>query len=139
MEIIDKTEILALHKVLAKVKFSAEIDSYDLNELANSPIITRLLVRAREELIKNLKEEGHETLVENWLKNTAFKFEGETGRAIVKRLQHLSDSSKSNLADLGKDELKEFATELIEPLVFEEEEADKLANYISEMVKPKKS
>ncbi len=43
MVMIDKNGVCAPHKLLAKVKFFDQIDSYDLNEFANSPLITKMV------------------------------------------------------------------------------------------------
>ena len=135
MVIADKNEVYALHKLLAKVKFSDQIDSYDLNEFAGSPLITSLLIKAREEVVKNLKEEGRADVVEDWLKSSVYKFDSNTGKAIANRLKHLSDSTLSSLVEWNRDKVREYAIGLIEPLEYENSEVDKLVDYIYQIAK----
>ncbi|WP_162051339.1 hypothetical protein [Pontibacter pamirensis] len=135
MVIADKNEVYALYKLLAKAKFSDQIDSYDLNEFAGSPLITSLLIKAREEVMKNFEEEGRADVVEDWLKRSVYKFDSITGKAIANRLKHLSDSILSTLADLDRDKVRDYAIGLIEPLEYENSEVDKLVDYIYQIAK----
>jgi hypothetical protein len=59
-------EVCALAKSPAMDRCSVQIDSYDSNEFANRPLITNLLITAREVVVKNLKEEGHADIVGDW-------------------------------------------------------------------------
>ncbi|MDO6388761.1 hypothetical protein Q4E40_01395 [Pontibacter sp. BT731] len=135
MVIADKNEVYALQKLLAKVKFSDQIDSYDLNEFAGSPLLTSLLIKAREEVIENFKEEGRADVVEDWLKMSVYKFDSITGKAIANRLKHLSDSTLSTLAGWSRDKVRDYAVGLIEPLEYENSEVDKLVDYIYQIAK----
>ncbi len=137
MVIADKNEIYALHKLLAKVKFSDQIDSYDLNEFANSPLITSLLIKTREEILKNLEEEGQADLVEDWLKKSVFTYESATGKAIANRLKQLSDLTLFTLAEWDRAQVREYAIGLVEPLEYEQEEIEKLVDYIYQLAKGK--
>ena len=132
---LDKYELHALHKLLGTIKFSEQIDSYDLNEFANSPLITNILKKVREEYIKNQQAEGNSDLIEKWLKNIKFRFDSETGKAISNRLRHLPSSSLLTLGNLTREEIRDFAIELVEPLPFEADEIEKLADFISSLAK----
>ncbi|MCC9168567.1 hypothetical protein [Pontibacter harenae] len=130
MVIADKYEVYALHKLLSKVKFSEHIDSYDLNEFAGSSLITSLLLKAREEVANTLKDEGYADLLEDWLMKSVFKFDSATGKAIANRLKHLSDSTLTTIASWSREQVREYAINLVKPLEYEQEEIEKLMDYI---------
>ncbi|WP_187263621.1 hypothetical protein [Pontibacter beigongshangensis] len=134
---LDKYELHALHKLLGAVKFSEKIDSYDLNEFANSPLNTSILKKVREEHIRNQQAAGNSDLIEKWLENIKFRFESETGKAIPNLLRHLSPSSLETLGNLKKEELQAFAIGLVEPLHSETVEIEKLSDFIKSLAKEK--
>ena len=49
--ISDLSELLALNKLLRKVKFSASLDSEDLEEFAASPLLAAITQRVGEEFL----------------------------------------------------------------------------------------
>ncbi|WP_224996863.1 hypothetical protein [Cesiribacter sp. SM1] len=138
MIIDNKAEIHALHKLLATVKYSDQIDSYDLNEFANSPLITNLLKKVRQEYIEILKQDGRAALAEEWIKNSKFTFDSNTGKSVAARLKHLSPSVLSTISDWDRKEVKDFATGLVEPLTYDDEEIEKLTDYIIKLTKENK-
>ncbi|AHM59265.1 hypothetical protein D770_04990 [Flammeovirgaceae bacterium 311] len=138
MIIDNKAEIHALHKLLATVKYSDQIDSYDLNEFANSPLITSLLKKVRAEYIEILKQDGRGALVEEWIRNSRFTIDSNTGKAITARLKHLSPSLLSTISEWNRKEVKDFATGLVEPLTYDDEEIEKLTDYIIKLAKENK-
>lgn len=132
----DFTELNLLNKLLSKVKYS-ELDSYELNQFANSPITNRIMEKIQTEF-KPLAEKIPR--VENSrTPKFEFKLENCVGKAITNRLEHMDLSTFQTIVEWDKSETEKFAKDILGIIHFEESELNKLTEYISEKAKEKTS
>ena len=130
----DFTELNLLNKLLNKVKYS-ELDSYELNQFANSPITNRIMEKIQTEF-KPLTEK-----IPNINNREApkfeFKLDNYVGKAITNRLEHMDLSSFQTINKWDNSETEKFAKDILGIINFEEPELKKLTEYIIEKAKEK--
>jgi len=132
----DVTELNLLNKLLSKVKYS-ELDYYELNQFANSPITNRIMEKIQTEF-KPLAEKIPR--IENSrTPKFEFKLENYVGKAITNRLEHMDLSTFRTIAKWDKSETEKFAKDILGIIHFEESELNKLTEYITEKAKEKTS
>ena len=132
----DFTELNLLNKLLNKVKYS-ELDSYELNQFANSPITNKIMEKIQTEF-KPLAEKiprFHNSGIPKF----EFKLENYVGKAITNRLEHMDLSSFQTIAEWDKSQTEKFAKDIIGIIDFEESELNKLTEFITEKAKEKTS
>ncbi len=118
------TELHLIKKLLYKVKYS-DLDAFEINEFANSPITNNILNKLIDPYaIPNPN-----------VQKFCFEFNNHVGIAIKNRLAHLSDSSLKVISNWNREELKGFALDILGPIDFEKEELEKLCDYIQEIAK----
>ncbi|SHJ17333.1 hypothetical protein [Flavobacterium haoranii] len=132
----DFTELNLLNKLLNKVKYT-ELDSYDLNQFANSPITNRIMEKIQTEF-KPLAEKTPR-IHNNGIPKFEFKLENYVGKAITNRLEHMDLSSFRTIAEWDKSQTEKFAKDILGIIDFEESELNKLTEYITEKAKEKTS
>ena len=130
----DFTELNLLNKLLNKVKYS-ELDSYELNQFANSPITNRIMEKIQTEF-KPLTEKIPR-INNSEAPKFEFKLENYVGKAITNRLEHMDLSSFQTIAECDKSEIEKFAKDILGIIHFEEPELKKLTEYITEKAKEK--
>ena len=126
------SEIYLLRKLLSKIKYS-EVDNFELNEFANSPITNEILKKLELPGEKAREEEFHRKNPN--VKRFCFEFENHIGIAIQKRLADLSESIYPVIAKWNDEELEHFALDVLGPIDFEKDELEKLKLYIKSLVK----
>lgn len=132
----DFAELNLLNKLLSKVKYS-ELDSYELNEFANSPITNRIMGKIQTEF-KPLAEKIPR--IENsGTPKFEFKLENYVGKVITNRLEHMDLSAFRTIAEWDKSETVKFAKDILGIIHFEESELNKLTKYITAKAKEKTS
>lgn len=119
-----------LNKLLHKIKYS-ELDAYELNQFANSPItntiIKKLTTPEKTERIKEF-ERNHPNV-----KKFCFKFDNEVGIAVQKRLSHLDESIFPVISNWSDLETENFALDILGPISFEKSELESLKKYIKSL------
>lgn len=119
-----------LNKLLHKIKYS-ELDAYELNQFANSPItntiIKKLTTPEKRERIKEF-ERNHPNV-----KKFCFKFDNEVGIAVQKRLSHLDESIFPVISNWSDLETENFALDILGPISFEKSELESLKKYIKSL------
>ncbi|MNF67429.1 hypothetical protein D3C84_492440 [compost metagenome] len=119
-----------LDKLLHKVKYS-ELDAYELNQFANSPItntiIEKLTTPEKKERIKEF-ERNHPNV-----KKFCFKFDNEVGIAVQKRLSYLDESIFPVISNWSDLETENFALDILGPISFEKSELESLKKYIKSL------
>lgn len=133
---LDFKELNLLNKLLNKVKYS-ELNSYELNQFANSPITNRIMEKIQVEF-KPLAEKNPR-IKNNGIPKFEFKLENHVGKAITNRLEHMDLSSFQEIADWNKSETEKFAQDILGIIDFEESELNKLTEYIAQKAKEKTS
>ena len=119
-----------LNKLLYKVKYS-ELDAYELNQFANSPITNEILKKlGTPERIGRVKE--FERNNPNF-KKVCFEFNNEVGVAIQKRLENLDKSVFPVIANWSDSETEEFALDILGPISFENNQLEMLKSYIKSL------
>ena len=132
----DFAELNLLNKLLSKVKYS-ELDSYELNQFANSPITNRVMEKIQTEF-KPLAEKI--PIIENsGTPKFEFKLENHVGKVITNRLEHMDLITFRTIAEWDKSETVKFAKDILGIIHFEESELNKLTKYITAKVKEKTS
>ena len=119
-----------LNKLLYKVKYS-ELDAYELNQFANSPITNEILKKLETpERIDRVKEfeRNHPNV-----KKFCFEFNNEVGVAIQKRLENLDESVFPVIANWSDSETEEFALDILGPISFENNQLEMLKSYIKSL------
>ncbi len=125
-------ELNLLEKLLHQIKYS-ELDTYDLNQFANSPITN--------EILKKLNSPEKTRSVENFhqqnpnIKRFCFEFDNYVGIAIRKRLGFIDESVFPVIANWNDLETEKFALDILGPIDFEKEELQKLKEYIKSLPK----
>jgi hypothetical protein len=121
-----------LNKLLYKVKYS-ELDAYELNQFANSPITNEILKKLETpERIERIKE--FERNYPN-VKKFCFEFNNEVGVAIQKRLENLDESVFPVIANWSDSETEKFALDILGPISFEKNQLEKLKSFIKSLSK----
>jgi hypothetical protein len=119
-----------LNKLLHKIKYS-ELDAYELNQFANSPItntiIKKLTTPEKTERIKEF-ERNHPNV-----RKFCFKFDNEVGIAVQKRLSHLDESIFPVISNWSDLETENFALDILGPISFEKNELESLKKYIKSL------
>jgi len=125
-----EAEIYLLNKLLYKVKYS-ELDAYELNQFANSPvtnaIIEKLTTPEKTERVKEF-ERNHPKV-----KKFCFEFNNEVGIAVQKRLSHLDESIFPVISNWSDLETEEFALDILGAISFEKSELESLKKYIKSL------
>ena len=132
----DFAELNLLNKLLSKVKYS-ELDSYELNQFANSPITNRIMEKIQTEF-KPLTEKIPR-INNSGIPKFEFKLENHVGKAITNRLEHMDLSSFQTIIKWNKSETEKFARDILGIIDFDESELNKLTEYITEKAKEKTS
>jgi hypothetical protein len=127
-------ELHLLSKLLHKVKYS-DLDAYELNEFANSPITNEILNKLNTpEKLKRI-EEFH---VRNPnVKRFCFEFDNEVGVVIRKRLESMSENDFHVISNWSDLQTEKFALDILGPIEFEKEELEKLKVYIKSLPEKK--
>lgn len=119
-----------LDKLLHKVKYS-ELDAYELNQFANSPItnkiIEKLTTPEKKERIKEFERNNPN------VKKFCFKMDNEVGIAVKKRLLHLDESIFPVISNWSDLETEDFALDILGPISFEKSELESLKKYIKSL------
>lgn len=129
-------ELNLLNKLLNKVKYS-DLNSYELNQFANSPITNRIMEKIQTEFkpfaekIPRIENSGTPKF--------EFELENHVGKAITNRLEHMDLSSFQTIANWNKSETEKFAQDILGIIDFEKSELNKLTEYITEKAKEKTS
>lgn len=124
------TELYLLNKLLHKLKYS-EVDNYELNEFANSPITNEILKKLESPNRKERDEKFHREHPN--VKRFCFEFENHVGIAIRKRLSEISESVFPVIAQWNDEETESFALDVLGPIDFEKQELEKLKHYIKSL------
>jgi len=132
----DFSELNLLNKLLSKVKYS-ELDPYELNQFANSPITNRIMKKIQTEF-KPLAEKIPR-IDNSGIPKIEFKLENYVGKAITNRLEHMDLSSFRTIAEWDKSETEKFAKDILGIIDFKESELNKLTEYLTEKAKEKTS
>jgi len=125
-------ELYLLNKLLNKVKYS-ELDAYELNEFANSPITNEILKKLNSPEKTKRVEKFHQQNPN--IKKFCFEFDNHVGIAIRKRLESISESVFPVISNWSDLETEEFALDILGPIDFEKEELEKLKAYIKSLPK----
>lgn len=132
----DFAELNLLNKLLSKVKYS-DLDSYELNQFANSPITNRIMEKIQTEF-KPLTDKVPR-IENNGISKFEFKLDNHVGQAILKRLDYMDLSSFQTIADWNKSQTEKFAKDILGIIDHKESELNKLTEYITEKAKEKTS
>lgn len=132
----DFAELNLLNKLLSEVKYS-ELDYYELNQFANSPITNRIMEKIQTEF-KPLAEKISR-INNSGAPKFEFKLENHIGKAITNRLEYMDFSSFQTISKFDKSQTKEFAMDILGIIEYEESELNKLTQYITERAKEKTS
>lgn len=130
----DFAELNLLHKLLNAIKYS-ELDAFELNQFANSPITNRVMEKIQTEF-KPLTEKIPRIKSDRAPK-FEFKMENHVGKAITNRLEYLDLSSFRAIAGWNKTETEKFARAILGIIDYKESEFHKLTAYITEKAKEK--
>ena len=128
----NQTELYLLNKLLYKVKYT-ELDAYELNQFANSPITNEILRKlTSSEKIERKKEfeRNHPNV-----KKFCFEFDNEVGIAIQKRLLQIDESTFPTIDNWDDLETENFALDILGPIDFEKKELEKLKKFIKTLTK----
>ena len=130
----DFTELQLLNKLLSKVKYS-ELDSYELNQFANSPITNRIM----EKILKEFKPLADQIprFENSGAPKFQFKLENHVGKAITNRLEHMDLSSFQAITKWDKFQTEKFAEDILGIIDYEESELNKLTEYITKKAREK--
>ena len=125
-----ETEKILLNKLLYKVKYS-ELDAYELNQFANSPITNEILKKldTPERIERNKEFERNYPNV----KKFCYEFDNEVGVAIQKRLENLDESVFPVITNWNDSETENFALDVLGPISFEKNQLEKLKAYIKSL------
>ena len=125
-----EAEINLLNKLLYNVKYS-ELDAYELNQFANSPITNTII----EKLTNPEKTERVNEFERNHpnVKKFCFEFDNEVGIAVQKRLSHLDESVFPVIFNWSDLETEKFALDILGPISFEKSELESLKKYIKSL------
>ena len=115
-------EIYLLSKLLKKIKYS-EIDIYEMDEFAHSPITNSILQKLEIQLNQSSK--------------INLKFDSNLNEIIKERIKRMDDSSISTIASLYPEEVEKFAVNILGPIQYERIELDKLIQFILNFVNEK--
>ena len=118
-------ELYLLNKILHRVKYT-DLDLYEINEFANSPITNEIL----EKLRIYFEEKVSGTHLEKNYSKSRFEFDNEIGIAIRNRLTHLDDNVLEVISTWDNEEIEKYALDIIGPIDFEQIELEKLKCYI---------
>ena len=125
-----EAEKYLLNKLLYKLKYS-ELDAYELNQFANSPITNEILKKLdTPERIERIKE--FEKNYPN-VKKFCFEFDNEVGVAIQKRLKNLDESVFPVITNWSDSETEKFALDILGPINFDINQLEKLKSYIKSL------
>lgn len=130
MEISEFSELNVFVKLLSFVKFSEDLDFHELKEFAGSPIIAEIFKRANYEYILELKNKGY-------VKTDfapSFKFHSLTGKAILKRINALSEAEKKTL--IKNNTIDGYLNDLLVPLQYSQDQFQLLKNHATEIINP---
>lgn len=125
MEVKDYNELLALNKLLGRIKFQSDIDFNTFDEFAASPFIANIFNRVQEELREEAIKRGH---VETGQK-PAFEFDSPSGKTICKRIDGLTEEECETLRNSNNTAIDHYLRILISPLEPTEKEFDRLRQY----------
>jgi len=132
----DFAELNLLNKLLSKVKYS-ELDNYELNQFANSPITNRIIEKIKTEFEPKVKR--FPRIQNSETPKFQFEFNNHIGIAISKRLEHMTTSSFKTISEWEKSETEKFAKDILGPIEYEQTELNKLTEYLIEKAKEKTS
>jgi hypothetical protein len=128
-------ELYLLRKLLHKVKYS-ELDAYELNDFANSPITNEILNKLNTpDKIKKV-EDFHR--LNPSVKRFCFEFDNNVGIAIRKRLEFLSESVFPVIENWDDSETEKFALDILGPIDFKKVELEKLKKFIKTLPENKR-
>ncbi len=122
-----ETELYFISKLLNAVKYS-ELDAFELNEFANSPISNGIIKKLNTPEKIERVEEFHRRNPN--VKRFCFEFDNHVGIAIRKRLEFLSESVFPVISNWNDLQTEEFALDILGPINFEKEELEKLKKFI---------
>ncbi len=128
------TELFLLNKLLHKIKYS-DLDICEINEFANSPITNKII----EKLITPKEVEKENIEHKQNARKFCFEFNNYVGNAIKNRLIQMDDSVFHEIAKWNRDEVEEFALDILGPIDYEKSELDKLTDFLIEISKKKTS
>ncbi|ESU19859.1 hypothetical protein FEDK69T_31160 [Flavobacterium enshiense DK69] len=128
------TELFLLKKLLHKIKYS-DLDICEINEFANSPITNQIL----EKLIAPKEIEKEQINHRQNAKKFFFEFNNHVGNAIKNRLIQMDDSVFPVIEKWNRNEVEEFALDILGPIDYEKSELDKLIDFLIEISKKKTS
>lgn len=133
---LDSVEKIFLSNLLNKVKYS-ELNLYELNQFANSPIINGILEKIKNPKLTENSEKFHSQ--NHNIKRFCFKLDNHVGNAVKNRLSKMDDSTFLTIKGWNENETKEFALDIIGPIEVEEIEIDKLVKYLFKLADEKTS
>ena len=118
----DQAELYLISKLLNKIKYS-DLDVYEIDMFANSPITNSILQKLETKLNQSPK--------------ISFKFESNLGEIVKERIMRMEDSSISTIASLYTEEIEKFSIDILGPIQYERVELDKLIHFIQNFVAEK--
>ena len=130
----DFAELNLLSKLLSKVKYS-ELDAYELNQFANSPITNNIMDKIKAEF--NPQADKIPRIANSGAPKFQFKLENYVGNAITKRLEKMDVSVFKTIAEWDKTQTQKFATDILGSIDYSFEELNNLTEYLMETARRK--
>lgn len=118
----DQSELYLLSKLLKTIKYS-DLDIYEIDMFANSPLTNSILQKLETQLNQSSK--------------ISFKFESNLGEIVKERIMRMEDSSISTIASLYPEEIEKFGMDILGPIQYERIELDNLIQFIQNFVAEK--
>jgi hypothetical protein len=118
----DQSELYLLSKLLKTIKYS-DLDIYEIDMFANSPLTNSILQKLETQLNQSPK--------------ISFKFESNLGEIVKERIMRMEDSSISTIASLYPEEIEKFGIDILGPIQYERIELDNLIQFIQNFVAEK--
>lgn len=121
----NQSELYLLSKLLKKIKYS-DLDTFEIDSFANSPITNSILQKINNQLSNNL----HSGKI-------VFEFDSQLGDIFKERIQRMDNPSIASIASLYPEEIEKFAINILGPIDCKKKELDKLVSFIQNFVEEK--
>ena len=130
----DFSELNLLNKLLNKVKYS-ELDAYELNQFANSPITNNIMDKIKAEF--KPQADKIPRIENSRIPKFQFALENYVGKAITKRLERMDISSFQTITEWNKTQTEKFAKDILGSIDYSVEELNNLTEYLSQTAREK--
>lgn len=127
----DYKHINALHKLLAKIRYSDKLDSNDIDFFATSPLIVEIHEMVSKDWLLLSKEKGY--ITDSDIDKMVFEFDSFNGQVLKNRVDNWDDQMILTIKNWTDSQINDYAILMVSPLKFKQEEIDKLIDYIKKI------